>query len=210
MRAKAAPMMLIGALALSALAACRGQTTQDAPIVGIRNMYDQPKYEIQAESEFFDDHRTMRLPVEGVVSREAILDSRIASGRLEDESGYVLTIPQEVVDASGTMAKLLERGKDRYGIYCTPCHDSTGTGHGMVAKRAAIIPGASALAPSNLHIERIQHMPDGQLFATITNGIRNMPAYGPQIPNGDRWAIVAFVRALQLSQAAYGGTESTL
>ena len=205
-----ASLLLLGALALSAVASCRGQTTQDAPIVGIRNMYDQPKYQIQGESEYFPDHRSMRLPVEGVVSRVAVIDVRIASGRLEDDNGYVLTIPQEVIDAAGGMTQLLDRGKGRYGIYCTPCHDNTGTGHGMVAKRAAVIPGASALAPTNLHIERIQHMPDGQLFSTITNGIRNMPAYGPQVPNADRWAIVAYVRALQLSQAAYGTPETNL
>jgi mono/diheme cytochrome c family protein len=198
-----AAIILIGVLAVSGLGACRGQTTQDAPIVGIRNMYDQPKYQIQGESEYFADHRSMRVPVEGVVSREAVIDVRI-----EEDNGYVLTIPQEVVDAAGGMTQLLDRGKGRYGIYCTPCHDSTGTGHGMVARRAAVIPGASALAPTNLNIERIQHMPDGQLFSTITNGIRNMPAYGPQIPNADRWAIVAFVRALQLSQAGYVTPES--
>jgi hypothetical protein len=73
----------------------------------------------------------------------------------------------------------------------------------MVAKRAATIPGAGALAPTSLHLERIRHLPDGQIFGTITNGIRNMPAYGPQVPVNDRWAIVAYVRALELSQASF-------
>ena len=202
-------LLLLGAVALASLAACRGQTTKDAPIVGIRNMYDQPKYMIQGESEYFDDHRSMRVPVEGVVAREAEIDVRIASGRLEDDTGYVPTVPQEVIDRAGGMTALLDRGKGRFAIYCAPCHDNTGSGHGIVAKRAAALGGAaSALAPTSLHLERILKMPDGQLFATITNGIRNMPPYGPQVPNPDRWAIVAYVRALELSQA--GLAESNL
>lgn len=190
-------------LALAALAGCRGQTSKDTPVTFIRNMYDQPKYEIQAYSDYFDDHRTMRLPVEGVVSREAEIDPRIAKGRTEDDATWVMTIPQEVVDRAGGMGPLLDRGRGRYNIFCTPCHDSTGSGQGMVAKRAATIPGAGAFAPVNLHQDRLRHIPDGQLFGTITNGIRNMPPYGPQTTPSDRWAIVAYVRALQLSQASF-------
>jgi mono/diheme cytochrome c family protein len=185
------------------LLGCRGQTSKDAPVVFIRNMYDQPKYEIQSWSDYFDDHRTMRLPVEGVVAREAEIDPRIAAGRAEDDSTWVLTIPQEVVDRAGGMGPMLDRGQGRYNIYCAACHDRTGSGSGMVAKRAATIPGAAALAPANLHQDRLRHIPDGQLFGTITNGIRNMPPYGPQVPVSDRWAIVAYVRALQLSQASF-------
>jgi Cytochrome C oxidase, cbb3-type, subunit III len=190
-------------LALAALAGCRGQTSKESPVVFIRNMYDQPKYEIQSYSDYFADHRTMRLPVEGVVSREAEIDTRIATGRTEDDSSWVLTVPQEVVDRAGGMGPMLERGRERFNIYCTPCHDRTGSGNGMVAKRAATIPGAGAMAPTSMHQDRLRHIPDGQLFGTITNGIRNMPPYGPQVPVNDRWAIVAYVRALQLSQAAY-------
>ena len=83
------------------LAGCRGETTKETPIVGIRGMYDQPRYDMQAKSEFFEDHRTMRMPVENTVSREAELDPQIAQGRLPDDSGYVLTIPKSVVDAAG-------------------------------------------------------------------------------------------------------------
>ena len=195
--------ILVGAVSLAVLAGCRGQTSKETPVTFIRNMYDQPKYEIQAYSEFFDDHRTMRLPVEGVVSREAEIDPRIAKGRTEDDASWLLTVPQEVIDRAGGMGPLLDRGKGRYGIFCTPCHDATGSGQGAVAKRAAVIPGAAALAPTNLHQDRLRHIPDGQLYGTITNGIRNMPAYGPQTTVNDRWAIVAYVRALQLSQASF-------
>lgn len=195
-----ASRLLIGALALSALSAlgCRGTTSKESPIVGIRNMYDQPKYDIQEESSFFPDHRTMRPLVEGVVSREEDTDPGIAAGRLEDESGYVLEIPREVVTRFGNSEALVARGKARYGIYCVPCHDATGNGEGLV-KRRAVAGGAAAFVPPTFHQDRLRHMPDGQLFATISNGKSNMPAYAAQIPVNDRWAIVAYVRALQIA-----------
>ncbi len=196
-------ILAVTVLAATALGGCRGQTTKETPVTFIRNMYDQPKYQIQGYSEYFDDHRSMRVPVEGVVSREAEIDPRMAKGRTEDDTGWVLAIPQEVTDRAGGMGALLEHGRTRYTIFCAPCHDGTGSGQGIVAKRAAAIPGAGALAPTNLHLERIRRMPDGQLYGTITNGIRNMPPYGPQTTVSDRWAIVAYVRALQLSQASY-------
>ncbi|MEO6420489.1 MAG: cytochrome c [Polyangiaceae bacterium] len=179
--------------ALTLLSGCRGETTHETPFVGIRNMYNQPKAKIQGESAFFEDHRDMRPPVEGAVSREAEIDDRIGKGLLEDNSGYVLTVPPEVIERAGGMDPLVHRGQDRFGIYCTPCHDTTGSGSGMVVKHGM-------LKPPSFHEERIRHLPDGQIFATISNGIRNMPAYGPQIPVSDRWAIVSYVRALELSQ----------
>jgi mono/diheme cytochrome c family protein len=190
----------LGICMLAGLAAgCRGSTSKESPIVGIRNMYDQPKYDIQEESEFFSDHRTMRPLVEGVISMEEEVDPRIAQGRLEDQTGYVLVIPDEVVSNIGGMDKLVARGKARFGIYCVPCHDNTGSGNGL-AKRRAVAGGATAFAPPTFHQDRIRHMPDGQLFATITNGKNNMPPYAMQIPVYDRWAIVSYVRALQISQ----------
>lgn len=185
--------------ALGALSGCRGQTSRETPIFGIRNMYDQPKYDIQEESTFFADHRTMRPLVEGVVSRDEEVDPRIGQGRLEDQTGYVLEIPKEVVTSLGGMDKMLSRGKARYGVYCTPCHDSTGSGNGLVKKRA-VAGGATAFVPPSFHQDRLRHMPDGQIFATISNGKSNMPPYAMQIPVHDRWAIVAYVRALQVAQ----------
>lgn len=172
---------------------CRGETSDQPQIVPIRNMYHQPRYNMQAESEFFADKRTMRPRVDGTVGRSQIVDPRIAEGRLEDNSGYVLSVPEEVVRFAGGVEPLAERGKARYGIYCVPCHDGTGAGQGLVVKRGM-------LAPPTFHQDRIRKMPDGQLFATISNGIRNMPAYAQQIPDIDRWAVVAYVRALQVSQ----------
>jgi mono/diheme cytochrome c family protein len=191
---------LVALALVSTLAGCRGQTSKDAPIVGIRNMYDQERYNIQSESEFFDDGRTMRTPVEDTVSRERELDIRLAQGRTEDNTAWVLAVPEPMVKRNQGMDKMVARGQERFNIYCTPCHDKTGSGHGMVQKRA-LASGAAAFAPPTFHQDRIRHMPDGQLFATISNGKGNMPAYGPQIPIEDRWAIVTYVRALQISQA---------
>lgn len=174
---------------------CRGTTSSEPPIHPLRNMFDQDRYDPQAASRFYGDGRTMRTPAYGTVSREAVIDPELGHGRLQDDSGYVLHIPAAAVDAAGGMLKLAERGHGRYNIYCRPCHDGTGTGKGMVIERGKFNP-----APPTFHQERIRQMPDGQLFATISNGVRMMPAYGGQIPVQDRWAIVSYVRALQLSQ----------
>lgn len=189
--------ILVGILCVSALGgltACQGQTSDEPPIVPIRNMYHQPRYNMQSESEFFSDKRTMRPKIEGTVGRGQIVDPKIGEGRLEDNSGYVLTIPEEVIRGAGGMDPLTARGKERYGIYCVPCHGGTGAGDGLVIKRGM-------LAPPTFHQDRLRRAPDGQIFATITNGIRNMPAYHAQIPEADRWAVVSYVRALQVSQA---------
>ncbi len=189
----AAGVALAGSLAL--LSACRGGPSEETPVVPIRNMYDQDRYEDQGRSPFFADHRMMRPHVDGTIAREMENDPVVASGRLEDDSAYVLEVPQIVVSRKGGMDALLHRGQDRYNIYCTPCHGSTGDGQSMVV-------ALGMLAPPTYHQDLIRHMPDGQLFATITNGIRNMPGYYAQIPIDDRWAIVSYVRALQVSQAA--------
>lgn len=191
--------------AFALLAGCRGQTSKDTPIFGIRNMYDQEKYDVQEESDFFEDKRTMRPVVDGTISRERDIDLRTSQGRTEDNTAWVMTIPKEMVENFGGMAPMLKRGQERYGIYCTPCHDATGAGNGIVKQRA-VASGAAAFAPPTYHQDRIRHMPDGQLYATVANGKGNMPSY-PQIAIPDRWAIVAYVRALQLSQASVAPKE---
>jgi mono/diheme cytochrome c family protein len=96
----------------------------------------------------------------------------------------------------------MARGRQRFGIYCTPCHGQVGEGDGMVAQRAASLAEGTWVPPSNLTEDRIRVMPVGEIFNTITNGIRNMPAYGAQVPAEDRWAIVLYVRALEKSRGA--------
>lgn len=190
-----APM--IGAvLCVAALAGCQGQTSTEPPIHPIRNMHDMPRYDAQSRSAYFPDQRTMRPEVPHTVSREMMVDPAIDQG-VEDDGSYVMTIPEPVVTAAGGMGELLERGQERYDIFCVPCHGGLGDGNGMVPNTAT---SAGAIRPPTFHEARLRQMPDGQLYATIRNGVRNMPAYAHSVPVADRWAIVGYVRALQLSQ----------
>ena len=179
--------------------ACRGQQSKEAPIHPIRNMYQQPRYNVQGASEFFADGRAMRPLPAFAIAQEMEVDLPIATGRTEDDAAWLPEIPNPVRERFGGLGELVVRGQERYDIYCSPCHDHTGGGRGLVAVRADRL-GNAALVPPSLHDERIRQMPDGQVFATISNGIRNMPAYAHHISTDDRWAIVGYVRALQLSQ----------
>jgi mono/diheme cytochrome c family protein len=194
---------LVLAMALPSLAACRGQTSTEPPIVVFRGMHEMPRYDVQEAAPYFDDGRAMRPPVTGTIPTEAELDTAVAEG-VDATGAYVATIPQSAVDhwASGGhtgMEAMLERGQQRFGIYCAPCHGIAGDGQGMVSQRATTL--GVAFAAANLHDEQFLHMPDGRMFLTISNGVRTMPSYRGQIPTQDRWAIVAYVRALQLHQA---------
>jgi cytochrome c5 len=199
----AAKFVAGAALLALALGGCRGQTSKESPVAILRNMYQQPRYNAQAESLFFADGRTMRPPVEGTIAREVETNPLAGEGRSLDGKSFVDTIPPSVTQRFGSTANLVERGESRYGIYCVPCHDGLGNGKGMVIQRA----NNQGFQPPTFHQERIRTMPDGQLFQTITYGFNTMPAYGPQLPIDDRWAIVAYVRALQLSQASKGAGQ---
>jgi mono/diheme cytochrome c family protein len=108
----------------------------------------------------------------------------------------------ETTNALPVTSTLLDRGRQRFGIYCAPCHGLAGAGDGMVARRADQLAEGTWTPPSSLHTDLVRQRPDGYLFNVVTNGVRNMPAYGSQIGIGDRWAIVAYIRALQRSQRA--------
>jgi cytochrome c5 len=176
-------------------AGCRGQTSADPPMVVLRDMFNQDRYNPQAESQLFSDGRTMRMPVLGTVPREREIDPELGQGRLPDDSDYVAEVPPAIAQRFGGAQAMIARGLERYDIYCRPCHDGTGAGRGTVVTRSNWQP-----PPPSFHHDRIRQMPDGQLFATITRGVRTMPSYGAFIPVNDRWAIVSYVRALQLSQ----------
>jgi Cytochrome C oxidase, cbb3-type, subunit III len=205
---RSARVLLCAGVALAAsagLLGCRGETSDDPPIMPERNMYDTERYNPESYSQFYPDHRTMRTPVEGTVARDRYEDDpEVSTGLLADKSGYVMSVPQSAIQRAGGIEKLLARGQERFTIYCTPCHGRTGDGKGMVVcKRDKMSDPCESrgFAPLPSYEDpRLRHMPDGQLFATITHGVRTMPAYGPQIPSADRWAIVSYVRALQLSQ----------
>jgi mono/diheme cytochrome c family protein len=197
----------LAVIAFGALTGCQQETSEDPPIMLERNMYDSERYNPESYSQMFPDHRTMRTPVAGTISADFFEeDPEVATGLLADKSAYVMSVPDKVARKFGGMNKLVARGRERFNIYCAPCHSQTGDGKGMVVcKRETLdAPCESRGFPPLPSYEdpRIRQMPDGQLFATISHGVRSMPAYGPQIPTTDRWAIVTYVRALQLSQMA--------
>jgi len=177
--------VILGVLALSALStACSNFTSRQPPVWVWFDMKKQDKYKPQAESPFFADGRASRRPVEGVVSQETYRPDTAYSTGITEAGLYVARNPEPMT------AELLERGQQRYNIYCAPCHDRTGTGKGIVPSKAIWVPG-------NLHEERIAAFVDGEYYHVIANGRRSMPGYAKQIPEKDRWAIVAYIRALQ-------------
>jgi mono/diheme cytochrome c family protein len=140
------------------------------------------KYE--SESPFFSDRRGSRRPVAHTVAQETYSPDVPYSTGIETDGTYVARNPVPMDRA------LLERGEAKFNVYCSPCHDRTGSGHGVVPAKSNWIPG-------NLHDERIVGFVDGELFHVVTNGRRSMPSYRFQITEKDRWAIVAYVRVLQ-------------
>lgn len=171
-------------------------TTSSAPRIHvIPDMDNQPKFKTQSRNPLFADRRAMRPPVAGTVARGSLLeDPSMGTGRVGED--WIDVAPIDITSG------VLERGRQRYEIFCSPCHGLVGFGDGMVAKRADELQEGTWTPPTSFHSELIRERADGHLFNTITNGIRNMPGYGSQIPVEDRWAIVAYVRALQLSQNA--------
>jgi mono/diheme cytochrome c family protein len=152
------------------------------------DMYNQPRYEPLERSDFFDDHRASRPLVAGtVVYRAERTDDVLHTGR---EDGELATeLPIELT------AALLRRGQERFNIYCSVCHARTGDGNGMIVQRGY-------RQPPTYHSDRLRGAPIGHFFDVMTNGFGAMPSYALQVPTEDRWAIAAYIRALQLSQYA--------
>jgi mono/diheme cytochrome c family protein len=153
-----------------------------------QDMHDQPKYQPLERSTFFDDQRASRPLVPGTVARGHLQADRAFHQGTSGE-GMLQQLPIPVTH------ELLARGQERFDIYCSPCHDRTGRGFGMIVQRGF-------KRPPSLHDERLREVPVGYLFQVIGNGFGVMPSYAAQIPAADRWAIVGYIRALQLSQAA--------
>lgn len=197
MRAAPARLLAAAALLASTTGCLRGCPSSRPPIHPNPSMDDQPKVLAQTASAFFYDGSAMRKPVPGTVAR----------GELRDDPAYF-----EGKDAAGAFVaknpvavtpEVVERGRQRFGIYCQPCHDARGEGHGILFQRGKI-PTASLMDP------RIVAYPDGQVFDAITNGVGLMGGYRWPVPAGDRWAIVAYVRDLQSRRgaAAQGGATA--
>ncbi len=171
------------------LAGCRGDISHEPPLWLQHGMEFQPRYNAFDANAYYADGRDMRMPPEGTVAR-GLLKEDDAFWRGGDSAHPIAKNPVPL------SAALLDRGQERFDIYCSPCHGVTGMGNGMVAQHG-FVP-----APPNLYLDRIVKLADGQIYRTISYGIRTMPSYGKQIPEADRWAIVAYLRALQLSQSA--------
>jgi hypothetical protein len=148
-----------------------------------QDMANQPKNRPLSPSEFFGDGRSERPPVENTVSRGSIADDELFVPK--DSNNFPLTVD----------LKLLERGEERYKIFCSPCHGLQGDGNGMVAVRGM-------KRPPSYHQDRLRQAPNGYFYDNIANGFGQMLGYSAQISPRDRWAIIAYIRALQLSRNA--------
>jgi len=153
-----------------------------------QDMHDQPKYIPLRESTFFGDERSARPLVPGTVARGQLRDDTLLyTGKVGDKDADVFPF---AIDAA-----VLARGQERFNIYCSPCHGRTGQGDGMVVRRGY-------RRPPTFHQDRLRSAPVGHFFDVITSGFGAMPDYASQIKVEDRWAIIAYVRALQLSEHA--------
>ena len=199
----------VGILALSLMLVppalilrARAVPTEQRRIHIIQNMDNQPKYVDQQENILFADQRSMRPSVPGTVSKSQMVgDTHRFLGTVDGE--FVSDFPEGIVLDEA----LLDRGQTMFNVYCLPCHGVTGEGNGIIHERAMVLVntgtnGTTWVQPKNIHEEAIADQPVGQIFWTITNGVRNMAGYGSQVRVDDRWAIVAWVKALQLSQNA--------
>jgi mono/diheme cytochrome c family protein len=164
-------------LAIVAFSACR------------IDMHVQPRQNPLSRSDFFADQRSERPQVEGTVARGQLHeDAYFYTGKAGNGAGDYMPFP--------VTKEVLSRGRERYNIYCSPCHSMLGDGNGFIPSRGF------ARKPPSYHIARLQKAPLGYFYDVITNGFGTMPDYASQIPPQDRWDIVAYIRALQLSQNA--------
>jgi hypothetical protein len=171
-----------------AIAGKRGSISRRPPIELFPDMNRQPKLRPQVPNAFFADGRSSRLPIPGTIAREdRYEDLPVNTGHVTGTTNFVDTIPVEVT------AKLLARGQQRFNINCSPCHGAQGDGNGVVKKL-----GLATVA--NLHDKRIVELTDGEIFNTITYGKNTMGPYGANVTVDDRWAVISYLRALQLSR----------
>jgi mono/diheme cytochrome c family protein len=155
---------------------------------GFQKMARQPRYDPLEPSDFFADGMAARPRVAGTVARgELVTNPFLATGKINGADGDGFPFP--------VTAQVLDRGNERFNIYCSECHGRVGDGNGM-------IPSRGFRRPPSFHTDTLRAAPTGHFFDVMTNGFGAMPTYAPQIPVSDRWAIIAYIRALQLSQNA--------
>ncbi len=172
------------------LVGCRGTTSDRPPIHPVLNMDFQSRFESQEENTFFADKRAMRPRIAGTVARGYLKeDDHFYRGKVGER--FAKTLPDQVI----LDRALLRRGQSRFNIYCSACHGRAGFGDGIVIDRGMV-------PPTSFHDKRLRNESVGYFFHVITEGIRNMSSYQSRIPDEkDRWAIAAYVRALQLAQS---------
>jgi mono/diheme cytochrome c family protein len=167
----------LGMVAVLALAGCR------------QDMHDQPRFKPLAQSDFYGDLRSARPPIEGTVARGQLHeDTYFYTGKIGNNSGDFMPFP--------VTEDVLARGRERFNVYCAPCHSRLGDGNGVIPARGF------PRKPPSYHSERLRKAPLGYFFDVMSNGFGIMPDYASLIPPRDRWCIVAYIRALQLSQGA--------
>ena len=153
-----------------------------------QDMHNQPKFYPQRGTTFFPDGRSVRPQVENTVARDQLeQNTYFYTGVVDGKEGDGMPLP--------VTPELLARGREQYNVFCTPCHSRVGNGAGMIVQRGYRPAG-------NFHTDRLRGAPLGHFYSVIANGYGAMPEYGSQVGTADRWAIVAYVRALQLSQNA--------
>lgn len=154
----------------------------------LQKMGTAPRYDPLAPSNFFSDGQSARQPVADTVARGHTQDDELLfTGKMNGQDAIVFPFSISAND--------LARGQERFNIFCSPCHGQTGYGNGMIVQRGFV-------KPPSFHDDRLRNAPVGHFFDVITNGLGAMPSYDTQIPARDRWAIIAYIRALQLSQNA--------
>jgi len=170
---------VLGVLVCTGALACR------------QDMHDQPKVQAYEVSDFFADGMASRLPIEGTVARgELRADDHFYRG-LDADGDFAASIPVAINKG------LLNRGRERYDIFCSPCHGRTGDGNGMIVQRGF-------KEPQSFHQDRLRNSQPGYYFDVMTNGFGDMSGYASQVPVADRWAIAAYIQALQFSRNADG------
>ena len=194
-------ILLIGAAigaAVFGMLGWQGRLMRQPPFELFPDMDRQAKLRPQEPNHFFANGVSSQLPPAGTIARSQPIetvsgevyrfeDSPVNTGRITGTTNFIETNPLIV------NAQLIQRGRERFDIYCAPCHGRLGDGNG-ITKKIGVMP-----AVANLHDKRIVEMADGEIFNTVSNGKGLMGAYGPLIPTEDRWAVVAYLRALQLS-----------
>jgi len=194
-------IFFVSVVVVAGIAGRRGSFTRNTPIQMFPDMKKQLKLRPQTANGFFANGLSSQLPIAGTIAQEKPLaiggkeifpyeDAPVLTGRVTGTTNFIENNPVPVT------ARLLERGRQRFNIYCAPCHGGQGDGNGITKKLGVM------MTVANLHDKRIVALPDGEIFNTITHGKNTMGAYGPTVPVEERWAIIAYLRALQLSRVA--------